>query len=57
MQRYMFRSGEFIRKIFDRSILEDMTLGFKMLKRGRMPLWPERIKGRTEVKKLIREEE
>ncbi|MCP4665914.1 MAG: heterodisulfide reductase, partial [Deltaproteobacteria bacterium] len=56
MQRYMLRSGDLFRKIGDGSIMEDVTLGFNMLKKGRMPLWPEKIKGRKEVRRLARKE-
>ena len=56
MQRYMLRSGELFRKIGNGSIMEDVTLGLKMLKKGRMPLWPESIKGRKEVRQLMRKE-
>ena len=56
MQRYMIRSGEILRKIGNGSILEDMTLGVKMFKKGRMPLWPESIKGKKDVRQLIRKD-
>ena len=56
MQRYMLRNGELFRKIGNGSIMEDVTLGLKMLRKGRMPLWPERIKGRKEVRQLMRKE-
>jgi heterodisulfide reductase subunit C len=56
MQRYMLRNGELFRKIGNGTIMEDVTLGLKMLKKGRMPLWPERIKGRKEVRQLMRKE-
>jgi hypothetical protein len=53
MQRYMIRSGDLFRKIRDGSILEDVALGFKMFKKGRMPILPESIKGKKEVRELI----
>jgi len=54
MQRYMLRSGDLFRKMADGSLLEDAALGFKMLRKGRMPLLPEGIKGKKEVRKLIK---
>lgn len=53
MQRYMMRSGDLFRKAADGSILEDMTLAVRLLKRGRLPLLPERIKGRRELRSLF----
>lgn len=54
MQRYLFKSGDIYRKTLDLTILEDLRLGLAMLKKGRMPLLPERIKGRREVKEIIK---
>jgi heterodisulfide reductase subunit C len=53
MQRYMMRSGDWFRKATDGSILQDMALGVGLLKRGRLPLLPEGIKGRKEVRSLF----
>jgi heterodisulfide reductase subunit C len=54
MQRYLLKSGEGLRKLADGSIREDMALGFSLLRRGRMPLWPERIRDRKTVRKLMK---
>lgn len=54
MQRYLFKSGDIYRKTADLSILGDLKLGLAMLRKGRMPLLPERIKGRKEVKEIVR---
>jgi len=54
MQRYMFRSGELFRKLRDGTIVEDILLGFKMFLKGRMPVLPEGIKGKKEVRRLVR---
>jgi heterodisulfide reductase subunit C len=54
MQRYMIRSGDFLKKMRDGSIFKDMALGFKMLRKGRMPLVPVDIKGKEEVRELIK---
>jgi len=50
MQRYMIHSGDLFRKLGDGSILEDVILGLKMFKRGRMRLWPQGIRGKKEVR-------
>jgi len=50
MQRYMIHSGDLFRKLGDGSIVEDIILGLKMLKKGRMRLWPQRIRGKKEVR-------
>jgi heterodisulfide reductase subunit C len=56
MQRYMIKSGELFSKIGDGSIFEELKLGFDMFRKGRMPLLPERIKGKKEVRKLFDKE-
>jgi heterodisulfide reductase subunit C len=53
MHSYMLRSGELWRKLGDFSILEDLALGMRLFLKGRMPLRPEGIKGKKEVKDLI----
>jgi len=54
MGSYMIRSGELFRKIRNGSIIEDIVLGFKLFLKGRMPLLPEGIKGKKEIKDLIK---
>lgn len=54
MQRYMIRSGDLFRKLRDGSIREDIRLGLKMFSKGRLPLLPESIQGKDEVRGLIR---
>jgi heterodisulfide reductase subunit C len=56
MQRYMIRSGDIFRKTMDGSIKEDIALAVGLLRRGRMPLIPEGIKGKREVRELIKRE-
>jgi heterodisulfide reductase subunit C len=56
MQRYMLKSGDLFSKIGNGSILEDVNLGLNLFRRGRMPLLPERIKAKKEVRKLIKRE-
>jgi heterodisulfide reductase subunit C len=57
MQRYMIRSGDFFRKVADGSVLQDVVLGVGLLKRGRLPLLPDGIKGKKEVRTLFRDDE
>ncbi len=54
MQRYMLLSGQLSQKIRDGSIKDDIKMGIKLFLKGRMPLLPESIKGRKEIKHLIR---
>lgn len=54
MQNYLFRSGEIMTKLKDLSILEEMKLGWTMVRKGRLNLFPKRIKGRQEVKNLFK---
>ncbi len=56
MQRYMIRSGELFRKSMNGAIFEDVALGIKLRKRGRMRLLPENIKGRKDVRAFFRDE-
>ena len=53
MQNYLFKSGEWISKMKDLSILEEMRLGWTMYRKGRLNLLPKSIKGKQEVKKLF----
>jgi heterodisulfide reductase subunit C len=52
VQNYLIKSGELVTKIKDRTILEEMRLGWTLYRKGRLNLLPRRIKGREEVKKL-----
>lgn len=54
MQSYMIRSGEIFRKTRDGSIMDDVFLGLRMLKKGRMPLIPEGIKDKKALKDLMK---
>ncbi|MBW1836479.1 MAG: 4Fe-4S dicluster domain-containing protein [Deltaproteobacteria bacterium] len=51
---YMLRSGEFKRKLFKFDVGADIWLGWNMFKRGRMKLFPKGIKGKKEIKKLLK---
>jgi heterodisulfide reductase subunit C len=54
MQSYLLTSGELFRKIADGSIKEEMSLGWNMFKRGRLPLLPKGVKGKKEIKEILR---
>jgi heterodisulfide reductase subunit C2 len=53
MQNYMFKSGEIFTKLKDLSILEEMKLGWTMVRKGRLNLLPKNIKGKKEVRELF----
>lgn len=54
MQSYLLNSGELFRKIADGSIKEEISLGWNMFKRGRLPLLPKGIKAKKEVKQILK---
>jgi heterodisulfide reductase subunit C len=54
MQSYLVNSGELFRKLADGSIKEEISLGWNMLKRGRLPLFPKGIKAKKEIKKILK---
>ena len=54
MQSYLLKSGELFRKLVDGSIKEEINLGMKMYKKGRLPLLPKGIKGKKEIKEILR---
>lgn len=56
MQSYMIRSGELIRKTKDLSIMDDVRMGLRMLRKGRMPLFPEGIKDKKALRELMKRE-
>ncbi|MEW6326471.1 MAG: 4Fe-4S dicluster domain-containing protein [Thermodesulfobacteriota bacterium] len=54
MKSYMVASGELKRKLEDKSILEDLALGWIMFKKGRMPLFPKGIKGKRDIREILK---
>jgi len=54
MQSYLLSSGELFRKVVDGSIKEEMSLGWSMFKKGRLPLLPKGIKGKKEIKEILK---
>lgn len=51
--KYLLRSGELQRKLKDGSWVDEMKLGWKMFRKGRLPLFPKGIKGRKEVREIL----
>ncbi len=51
---YVLRSGDLVSNIKNGSLLEDMKVGWKLFKNGKLKIIPERIKGRKEIKKLFK---
>jgi heterodisulfide reductase subunit C len=49
---YMLDSGEWFRKMKDLSLIEEMRLGWKMVRKGRLNLFPKRIKEIKEIRQL-----
>ncbi len=54
MQNYMLKSGEWIHKLKDQTILEEMRLGLTLYRKGRLNLLPKKIKGKNEIKKMFK---
>jgi heterodisulfide reductase subunit C2 len=54
VQNYMLKSGEWLTKLKDRTIIDEMRLGWTLYRKGRLNLLPKHIKGREEVKNLFK---
>jgi heterodisulfide reductase subunit C len=50
---YMLKSGDWFRKLKDLSIIDEMRLGWTMVRKGRLNLFPKRIKRIEEIKQLF----
>jgi heterodisulfide reductase subunit C2 len=55
MQNYLLKSGQLVQKIKDRSILDEMLLGWTMARKGRLNFLPKKIKGSKEIQKLFKD--
>lgn len=53
LPEYMLRSGQLKSKLQDGTWKDEMLLGLKLFVKGRFSLLPKRIKGRTEVRRLL----
>ncbi len=51
---YTLKSGDMVSNIKSGSLLEDVKVGWKMFKNGKLKLIPKRIKGRKEIKNLFK---
>ncbi len=51
---YTLKSGDLVSNIKSGSLLEDAKVGWKLFKNGKLKLFPKRIKGRREIKKLFK---
>lgn len=54
MKNYLLRSGEFRRKWKDKSVFEDLSLAWTMFKKGRMPIFPRKIKGMRDIRQIVK---
>jgi heterodisulfide reductase subunit C len=50
---YMLKSGDWLEKMKDGTLLDEMRLGWKMVRRGRLNLFPKRIKEIEEIRQLF----
>ncbi len=55
MGLYLLKSGQGLVKLKDRSLVEDLKLGLKMFRKGRLSLKPpQKCRGAAEIKELFR---
>ena len=54
MRNYLMKSGQLVQKIKDRSILDEILLGWTMARKGRLNFLPKRIKGSKEIEALFK---
>ncbi len=52
--RYTLKSGDIVSNLKSGSLFEQAKLGFQMIKKGKLRLFPKKIKGREEIKKLFK---
>jgi heterodisulfide reductase subunit C len=55
MQNYLLKSGQLLHKLKDRTILDEIRLGWTMARKGRLTFYPKHIKGREEIKKMFKD--
>lgn len=56
ISQYMFKSGDFFKKIRDKSILNEIKLGWQLFIKGRMPLIPKKIKNKDKIKNILKKQ-
>jgi heterodisulfide reductase subunit C len=54
MGTYMWESGELKAKLEDKSILEELSLGWAMFRKGRMRLFPKGIKNKRDIREILK---
>ena len=52
--QYTLKSGDATSKLKSGSLLEEAKLGWQMFKKGKLRIFPQRIKGTGEIKKLFK---
>jgi heterodisulfide reductase subunit C2 len=52
---YLFKSGDWLQKLKDGSILDEMRLGWMMVRKGRLNLFPKKIEGVEEIRDLFKD--
>ncbi len=52
--RYSLKSGDIKEKIVSGSFIEEVKLGWQMLKKGKLKLFPQKIKQTGEIKRLFK---
>ena len=50
----MLKSGDWLKKMKDGTLLDEMRLGWVMYRKGRLKLLPHKIKGKEEIEKLFK---
>jgi heterodisulfide reductase subunit C2 len=55
MQNYLLKSGEWIKKLKDRTLIDEMRLGWTLARKGRLNFLPKKIKGMAEIKELFKD--
>jgi heterodisulfide reductase subunit C2 len=50
---YLLKSGDWLQKLKDHTLLNEVRLGWTMVRKGRLNLLPRKIKGREEIEKLF----
>jgi heterodisulfide reductase subunit C2 len=54
MQNYLLKSGQLLQKLKDRTIIDEMRLGWTMARKGRLNFLSKKIKGMAEIKDLFK---
>ncbi len=56
LSNYLLRSGEILRRWKAGTLWSEMGLGWRLLTKGRLPLWPTKNKGFKEILRIFRHE-